>query len=222
MELVPDIIAPAPWQLEGTGVIWCYRLPKAFNQKYGFMAPYQDASYLAGIGAVMYVNYASSGVGPYQELLFIPGLFRMKGKLTFSISKIYVSSYDSVWNGRENWGIAKERAVFDRQTNKLGGMEIGVSREGQTFFEAQIQPKGPRFPLYPWLFSWLKLTQLKGPDLLLTKPMLEGHAQRATNKLQASDPRLFPPVQQLNPFLTLYIPDFKMVFPEAQVLPYLP
>ncbi|WP_048920238.1 acetoacetate decarboxylase family protein [Rufibacter radiotolerans] len=222
MELVPDIVAPAPWQLEGSGVIWYYPITKAFNQKYGFLAGYQAASYVAGFGAVMYVDYTSSGVGPYQELLYIPGLFKMNGKLTFTISKIYVSTYDSVWNGRENWGILKERAIFNTQPNKTGGLDIGVSREGQTFFEAQVQPKGPKVPLYSWLFSWFRVMQLKGTELLLTKPTLQGHAQWASSKTQSADPRLFPPVQQLKPLMTLYIPDFKMVFPKAQALPYKP
>jgi len=105
-------IAPAPWSLTGRGFVLLYYFPAAFNQQFGFMADYQQAGYKGGLGAVMLVDYNSSDVGPYYELLFIPGLFYLGGKLTFSISKIYVSSYDSLWNGRENWAIPKELAQF--------------------------------------------------------------------------------------------------------------
>jgi acetoacetate decarboxylase len=54
----------------------------------------------------------TSGVGPYKELLFIPGVFHINGRYTYSISKIYVSTEASVRSGIENWAIPKEVADF--------------------------------------------------------------------------------------------------------------
>lgn len=54
----------------------------------------------------------TSGVGPYRELLFIPGAFHINGRYTFSIPKIYVSTETSVNSGIKNWGIPKEVADF--------------------------------------------------------------------------------------------------------------
>jgi acetoacetate decarboxylase len=62
----------------------------------------------------------TSGVGPYQELLFIPGLFHIDGRYTFSISKIYVSTEASVRSGIENWAIPKELADFKIDTQDDG------------------------------------------------------------------------------------------------------
>ena len=97
-------IAPAPWTLKGNGYIFIYHFPKEFVEKFGFLADYQRLSFKGDfVGTVMLVDYETSAVGPYQELLFVPGRMTFNKKKLFSISKIYVSSDDSVWNGNENW-----------------------------------------------------------------------------------------------------------------------
>ena len=106
----PSILAPAPWTLTGNGYIFLYRLPKKLIQENGFLADYQNVFYKGLVSSIMLVDYHTTPVGPYRELLFIPGLFKMVDKYTFSISKIYVSDQNSVWNGIENWGIPKEWA----------------------------------------------------------------------------------------------------------------
>ena len=61
----------------------------------------------------MLVKYHSSDAGPYDELLFTPGRFHSPRGSFRSITKIYVSTWDSVINGRANWGIPKEIAQFE-------------------------------------------------------------------------------------------------------------
>ena len=105
--------APPPWKLKGNGYIFLYHFPKYFVEKFGFLADYQANRFDGDfVGTVMLVDYASSAVGSYQELLFIPGRLNFDKKKIFSISKIYVSSQDSVENGIANWGIPKELADF--------------------------------------------------------------------------------------------------------------
>ncbi|NOS55010.1 MAG: hypothetical protein HOP37_01990, partial [Cyclobacteriaceae bacterium] len=105
-------IASAPWKLTGSGYILLYRFPKAFVAEHGFLVDFQKEKFVSGWGAVMLVDYKTSPVGPYRELLFIPGIFSFNKKKVFSISKIYVSTQNSVINGIENWGIPKELADF--------------------------------------------------------------------------------------------------------------
>ncbi|GAB3639487.1 acetoacetate decarboxylase family protein [Spirosoma arcticum] len=92
----------------------------------GFLAPYQQRAYWGWVGTVMLVDYETSPVGPYQELLFVPGLFRFGDTTSFSIAKIYVSTRASVWNGRQNWGIPKELAHFSFVLNSDGSRTISV------------------------------------------------------------------------------------------------
>jgi hypothetical protein len=48
-------------------------------------------------------------------LLYIGGTLKFGQKRHYSISKIYVSTQDSIDNGQKNWGIPKEMAHFEVQ-----------------------------------------------------------------------------------------------------------
>ncbi|KAL5333138.1 hypothetical protein BJX70DRAFT_381846 [Aspergillus crustosus] len=55
--------------------------------------------------AVMVIRYEETDVGPYDELILVPGsaVNPHTGKSDMRISTIYVSTDASVWNGRRNW-----------------------------------------------------------------------------------------------------------------------
>src|SRR5213596_1104261 len=102
-------IVPPLWRLTGRGYILLYRwFPRDFVSDQGQVPQTLAGSFRGGASAVMVVNYENSGVGPYRDLLFIPGLFE-RG---FSITRIYVSTPASVASGRANWGIPKQLADF--------------------------------------------------------------------------------------------------------------
>ena len=90
---IPYQISPAPWQLKGEGYLMLYRFSNEFLKKEGYITEELKSSLCLNVGLVMLVNYQSSPVGPYGELLFIPGMFHYKGKYYWHISKIYVSSF---------------------------------------------------------------------------------------------------------------------------------
>lgn len=69
-------------------------------------------TFTGGPAVLMLLDYATSPVGPYRELLLIPGTFTVSGKTYLRVSHIYVSSTASVVNARRNWGIPKRLAVF--------------------------------------------------------------------------------------------------------------
>ncbi|HHX59130.1 MAG TPA: acetoacetate decarboxylase family protein, partial [Epulopiscium sp.] len=101
---------PAPWTLIGSGYILLYRFDTNFANE---QAPdFLKEKAIPGIGSVMLVNYEAANCGPYGELLIIPGKYNYKNRKLHTINKIYVSSQDSVDNGRMNWGIPKEHANF--------------------------------------------------------------------------------------------------------------
>lgn len=210
----PNMIAPPPWALTGEGMVLIYSFPGKFNQKYGFMADYQRQGYKGWIGAVIMADYKNSNVGPYQELIFMPGLFNLRGKITFSISKIYVSTYDSLWNGIENWGIPKEPAHFKITHNSDGARAYEVSREGKLFFGAHVKPYGPRIPVSTKFFPWIRLTQQLRGQWLMTRPAVSGKAQLSSLKNILSDPDFFPPLNRVRPLAVFSIRDLFMTFPK--------
>ncbi|MFW7377454.1 MAG: hypothetical protein ACOH5I_01440 [Oligoflexus sp.] len=98
--------APAPWELSGEAwmvLLKAQDLPMP-GQRVGSLWP----------GIAIYVDYKSSPVGPYEELLLIPGRQAFPQGPRMTISTIYVSTWESVINGRKNWGIPKQLARFER------------------------------------------------------------------------------------------------------------
>ncbi len=66
--------------MSGKGYIFLYPLTKEFVMTQGMVPDFLKGRYTGGFGSMMLVNYADSNVGPYSELLFIPGKFDYKGK----------------------------------------------------------------------------------------------------------------------------------------------
>ncbi len=213
---MPQLTAPAPWQLTGQGYILLYKFPKWFVEKHGFLSQYQAQTFSGYFGTVMLVDYESSGVGPYQELLFIAGMFDIADKNRFSISKIYVSSQDSVDNGIRNWGIPKEKANFSWETVDKNTEKIVVSNNGAVFFEATFQKKWLKFPLTTALTP-LNVAQKLGNDLMITKPTAKGQGQWAAIKSLKVDAKFFPDLSLVKPIAVIATNDFKMVFPVPEI-----
>ena len=204
-------IAPAPWNLTGDAYIMVYKFSKDFVQEYGFLADYQRDRFLGYVGTVMLVDYKTSAVGPYQELLFIPGMFTFDWKKVFSISKIYVSSWDSVYNGIENWGIPKEFADFDWIQNIDGSEDISVKIEGIEFFKANFTKGFVSFPLTTKIFP-LNIVQKLRKDLIITNPTAKGKAKLAKMRSVVVDKNFFPDLSKATPFLTMKVKEFEMIF----------
>ena len=206
-------IAPAPWTLHGDGVVMIIHFPESFVREHGFLADFQQDGYRGYVGTVMLVDYHTSGVGPYRELLFIPGVFSMGGQTTFSISKIYVSSYDSVWNGIENWGIPKELADFNITTLPNGTRVYAVSRDGRSFFLAQVKPWSFSFPITTELLPSFRVMQERRGQRLLTHPQATGKGRLATLSQVEIDPAYFPDIRRGIILSTIAVENFTMTFP---------
>jgi Acetoacetate decarboxylase (ADC) len=214
----PNIIAPAPWKLKGNGYIFLYRFSKDFVEQNGFLADYQQKAYKGDfVGTVMLVNYVSSEVGPYHELLFVPGRMGFKNKKLFSISKIYVSSYDSVYNGINNWGIPKELAEFEILKINENEKQIEVKIDGKTFFKVKLKTKNFSFPISTKFFP-LTLAQKLNNHLYITNSPAKGRASFSKILNIEINKSYFPDISSLKPIIVLGVKDFEMQFPEPLIL----
>ena len=208
-----SMTAPPPWTLHGDGLVLVAHFPEAFVREHGFLADFQQAGYRGWVGTVMLVDYKTSDVGPYRELLFIPGLFSIGGKTTFSISKIYVSTQVSVSNGIENWGIPKEQADFDITHDPDGSTTYVVSRQGKPFFSVRANAGGLSFPLNTRLLPGFQVTQQRRGEMLLTAPKATGKGRFASLRNIQIDGSLFPDITRGTRLATIAVHDFTMVFP---------
>lgn len=212
------MVAPAPWTLTGNGLILAAHFPEAFVRAHGFLAPYQQTAYRGWLGMVILADYHTSNVGPYRELMFIPGLFRLGGKTAFSVSKIYVSSQDSINNGRRNWGIPKEYADFAICEQPNGVQQWRVSQEGEPFFSVEVRPGGLSFPVSTRFLPPFSLIQAADNELLRTAPTATGQGQFATLRHPESVAAHFPDISQGTYLTAVSIQKFTMTFPPATQL----
>jgi hypothetical protein len=112
-ESIPD--CPAPWTLKATAYSFMFyqseseagKIPSSF-----LYSPLEAGSNFAkqkslgGLASVQLIRYSDTPVGPYDELLFIPGKFatgeNAPQKTGLKVSRIYVSQKHTCYNGRKS------------------------------------------------------------------------------------------------------------------------
>lgn len=111
----PITLDPAPWAVKGD-VYSIFLLPvlgvpldnvlptKAFPPLERQYANATEGDFLGLLGTIQLIRYTDTPVGPYDELLIVPGYFGYEQdgerKQNVRISRIYVSSKYAVYSGR--------------------------------------------------------------------------------------------------------------------------
>lgn len=215
--------APAPWSLTGRGYIAVLKFPDGALDDDPFTPMGLKGRRLGGnLGYIMLVDYSSSAVGPYYELLFIPGRFKeSSGKKYFSISRIFVSSQASVDNGRANWGIPKECADFDLKYDNKGGVAATVSKDGKAFCTLRFTKYIGSLPVTTALLpnSLLTLVQHWQSQHYVYAPSASGRAGLAQLQSAWADPAEFADLNVAKPVLAVATTQFRMTFPIALIKP---
>lgn len=215
---------PAPWDLQGQGWIVAFRLPENSAARSAFMPDSLAGQCGGGISMLMFVDYARSDCGPYHELLFVPGSFPFAdGKRHLSISRILVSTWDSVVNGRANWGIPKDRADFDVHYGIDGSREdrIVVRSEGRVMADLRLSSWPLPLPVFGGIVpeSMRTLAQHLDGKTFLYAPASSGWVQPGRLLSWQFDGELFPDISGAKVVGALKIPSFRMTFPVAKMLP---
>lgn len=213
--------APAPWTLQGRGYICMLRMPQVMLNDASF-APesLRGRRRPSPYAYMMLVDYADSPVGPYHELLFIPGRYDFgQGRQHFSISRIFVSSLDSVVNGRRNWGIPKELAQFDVRYGDQGVDRVAVLRDGKPFAEFEFSAFKLPLPFTTALLpkALTTLGQHHDGNTYIYRPTANGWVYPARLRRARVDADVFPDIGQARPLLSVAVPKFSMTFHEAIV-----
>ncbi|HEX4916864.1 MAG TPA: acetoacetate decarboxylase family protein [Limnobacter sp.] len=210
---------PAPWQLQGHGLIVLLKSATAR----ALADPAIEQAMVPGLrsrfAVLMLVNYQHSNVGPYQELLYIPGSAQFDGRRHLTISNIWVSSQASVDNGRRNWGIPKQLANFSWQTQPDGGQRVRVAHAGQTLIDLRYQGKGWACPVHTALvpgFMRTLVQSLDGQRYVYT-PSAKGRCKLASIQQLSTPSALFPAIQTGDVVAAFEASQFQMTFPVAHV-----
>ncbi|PLW24231.1 hypothetical protein PCANC_04088 [Puccinia coronata f. sp. avenae] len=148
-----------------------------------------------GIGNVQIIRYDTSPVGPYDELLIIPSAFKPPSESIdqspgLRITQLYVSTLESVLNGRRNWNTPKKLARFEFTevegcSNKIKLEVYALRSFGFTPFASStgwyFEPNFYETPFFnvimdrhlPSVNIPVKLKQLPMLDLPLLQPPLQ-------------------------------------------------
>lgn len=207
--------APAPWNLNGKGYIMLFKFPKRFVEKKGCVPEFLQGKYAGGLGAVMLVDYQYSDVGPYGEFLFIPSKFKYNGKSLNTISKIYVTSMDSVVNGRENWGIPKEKANFTFKKCGDNKERIYIENDGVPIADFVIETGKLKFPVSTKLMPF-PLVQRIDEKTLYTNFFGRGTGRFAKIKRMKINSKMFPNIGKFKPLAVVAVDPFDITFPVAE------
>lgn len=210
----------APWLLKGNAYVTVYYWPKQAHQANNFLpAELRDPNLEAKrspFAFLAYVDYASSDVGPYKELLFIPGLLPIQNRRYPTISPIWVSTWDSVVNGNINWGIPKNRADFEhKQRGKADS--VMLSYQGVPFAEVSAKHFGFGVPFNLKMIPerWRALAQIQDGQTYFYSPLAKGKLYFARTHIKTLENSLFPELTKARALSSFYIKDFEMCFPTA-------
>lgn len=211
---------PAPWTLQGNGWIVLLRLPARSHARRAFVPSMLQGTLSAPCSALMFVDYVDAPCGAYRELLFVPGAMRFPdGRRHASISRILVSTWESVVNGRANWGIPKDRADF--AVARDGTIDrLTLAERGHEFARLEFEAaRGPRLPLTTsWLpASWTTLAQLHDDKVFYYRPRARGSFRPCRLLRSRFDAALFPDLADATVLASLRIERFAMEFPVARV-----
>ena len=136
-----------------------------------------------------------------------------------SISKIYVSSWASVLNGKKNWGIPKERADFTIE--KLGHRreKIVVAKDGHQFADIEIDSFGLKLPFTGGVIPkrLRTLAQVYENQTFYYTPGAKGNLSFSKVRKAVIDPDYFPNISEGRILAAIKVTDFKMHFPVSRI-----
>ncbi len=206
-------VVPPPWRLTGSAYALFYRFSDAYVYDRVALPPSLSGMFVGGIGAILLVDYETSPVGPYRELLFTPGQFAYGRKKRHTVTHIYVSSPASVDGGRANWGLPKQLADFsiDRQS---GVDHWRVERDGQLLFEGRFRPGRLALPFPGWLYR-PRLMQPWQEQVYETRFQGSGRIQLTDLEAPHTGGE-FPDVGAARPIGVVRFERFKLTFPPAR------
>ncbi|KAM0458827.1 hypothetical protein ACHAPV_005816 [Trichoderma viride] len=180
-------ISPLPpqWDLRGdiyTFSFWtspkaASALPEHAYSPLEGVTSFADETYsrpVGGLSMIQILSYRDSPIGPYDEMLVAPGSFDWErteadGKKTKGcnpkITRIYVSTPNSCFNGRTNWNVPKHLAKFVWDHHPDGSTTIKIFPHDDPLNPDESQPSARPFfqttfkpmslvPRFPFATSW--------------------------------------------------------------------
>lgn len=210
---------PGPWRLRAWAYALAVSMPEDVIDAGSFAPPSLAGKRRGRMAYVLFADHQEADCGPYQQLLVAPAVYDFGDGTYPTITKIYVSNYDCVVNGRRNWGFPEDRADFSIERGRDGIDSVRVSREGRVIASLKVKPYGLTFPV---------TSALLPAELRTVAQHWEGKTYKVTLSAKGSlrmakliewsfDPALFPDLARGKVWLAGHFPSFDMTFPAATI-----
>ena len=197
----------------GRAYISAYNFPKNFISHDAFIGGKLKGKYCGGFGALIYADYATSEIGPYKELIFIPGKFDVDGECRYAATKIYVSTPAAINTAGDGYFGPKEVATFKEEQLSDTLMHLSVHKGRNRVISVEIATwSGIHFPLSTNVVSFPMLQMLRGEERLLWQYEGECTATMARIESVLVRPALFPDVAAFSPLASFYFESFSLNF----------
>jgi hypothetical protein len=204
----------APWTLTGRGFILMYRFPEAFVRESCFVPEEWKILKWSGQAYVMLIDYLDSPVGPFHELLLMPGKADLGGSSRRTMSKVYCDSVAAMMDGRNNWGFPKELTDFKWNTSgRRQHIQVGSF---SPWLDIRLETGSIPFPVSTAMLS-MNLYQELDHQVFKLSPGGKGTGRFCLVKEVKADPFFFPELNHYEPSVALYIDPFKITYPIADV-----
>lgn len=203
--------SPAPWKIGGEAILVIFKFKNTWVEEKGNLPKHLKDKFKGGLGCIILGNYTSTPVGPYRELLFIPGKFQKTKKQAITLA--YSSTEASTQNGRSNWGIPTEIVQIHWDEEKKSD-SVRISKSGKPVFSAEFESLPITFPVSTALFP-LRICQTWNHLKYFTRLTGFGWAKLAKIKKLELNPALFPDIRGISPVMAIKIAPFQMRLPES-------
>ncbi|MCQ2188948.1 MAG: hypothetical protein MJZ00_03395 [Paludibacteraceae bacterium] len=193
---------------EGNGYIFAYYFDEEFIGKDCFLSKDQKKNFKGGFGAVILANYKDSPVGPYQELLFIPGKFLLEGNESYVVTKAYCSSAKAM---EDQVFCKKELADFKTEKIDDKTETISVTRDGKPIFRVEVQEWGFNIPMSSDMVKFPLASVVDGKVINWD---YKGNGDANFAKIEAIGvrPAKFPDVALFTPLVGIHFEKFSLEY----------
>lgn len=203
------------YEYQGDGYILFYKFDEEFVRKETFLPDVLKNNYCGGLGAVIYMNYLKSEIGPYEELLFIPGKFYYRGQKHHFISKAYASKKEAAKFGYGNLSM-EEEAAFTREELEKNKENITTYINGEDIASFELKSGKIKFKVGTSNFFSFSLMRLDGEEPVKLK--YSGNVTAKFTKLESIKirPAFFPDVASFKPLVIFKMKNFTLRFPKTK------
>ncbi|HIK26503.1 MAG: acetoacetate decarboxylase family protein [Oscillatoriaceae bacterium SKW80] len=208
----------APWYLKGYAIQTVELLDLERSRRF-IPSDLEILSVWPGktLGGIYIAAYQTGSVLEYNELIVIPGLVNYSGEWGAWISHIYVDNTASLTGGHEIWGLPKEIAKFNWQSNATDAnafCSVTVEKGDRTL--CHLSYKQPNF-LLPFSLSAPIFSALNS-NFLLFKGEFSARLGLIDSQIEIPTESPFASLNLGHPWLTVYCDDLRLVAGEPKIV----